>query len=39
MKQKEMIPNKKYKNVIVEGCKFAWVKLIQRPMRKGDKIK
>ena len=31
MKMKKMIPNKKYKNVVVEGCEFAWVRLVQKP--------
>ncbi len=30
--QREMVPNKKYKNVIFEGCKMVWIRLVQKPV-------
>ena len=37
IKQSEMTPNKKYKNVVIEGCKFVWARLVQKPVRQEKK--
>jgi len=34
MNSEEMIPNKRYKNVVVDGCEFAWVRLVRKPMKR-----
>ena len=33
MKSEKLIPNKRYRNVIVDGCKFDWVRLVQKPVQ------
>ncbi len=33
MESEKLVPNKRYRNVTVDGCKFDWVRLVQKPVQ------